>query len=214
MGGFSTNIENPIKVYIRKHLRDFYRIFNDLEPFVEDLYQLVFEHLWKPSADYFINNYFDSNGDLIVAKLTSTACDIAFKHGIYKKPREKTEERVFSFIKPTTFKKPAFEEPNRNLKFYKPRTLIPSILYASSLNKYNCEMFEPHEFDEKHEIDEDWYISFEKITPDFVKERLTPDELKVYKAMLEKDTKYYYNTTNPVYRALAEKIRGMKKGDI
>lgn len=91
------------------------------------------------------------------------------------------------------------------------RKLIHQLLHGSSLNKLNAE-FNASIVDDNQEIDE--YLIDYRITPDFVKEHLTKDELVTFNMMLRKETKYYYNTTNPTYRALAERIREIKRNGL
>ena len=180
MNAKSTSKQNAFKKYISMKLGQFYKIYNEQQEYLDDLYQLTFELLWKIPTERFINSFFDSKGEFIHSKFTATACLIVQRKGFNKMPNGSNKS-----------------------------SLMTNILFASSYDDDNIQI--NTSFDDRQKIDE-YLIDY--INPDFIEEILNDADRELYEKMLVKETKYYYNTKNPVYKEFANKLRKIKKNGL
>lgn len=170
---------NSFKEIIKKNLAKDYKIYNNQQLYVDDLYHLTFSLLIGIDADKFINDFFKNNV-LDHQRLCATALRMVNFRGLHCKSEGSPKVSHMAHT-----------------------------MYSSSFNSKNL-VFNPDMIDNTQSVDD--YLPDYRLTPQAVKEQLTADELITFNKMLEKETKYYYNTKNLEYKALADKIRSMKKG--
>ncbi|WP_316736260.1 hypothetical protein [Pedobacter aquatilis] len=214
---------NGLKFYISRWFKHF-GVFQTMDLFIHDIYQLIFVELAKIDDDKFINTYFE-DGILNVNKLCATACLMVKRKAFFKLYRENkhkgksTYVQVISFddyfkLQPDTEPK---EAPKEGLLVvnhsYMTKFQHGSILTHGNLGVNPIENVDENAGDEHCLIlydddSDDVFHSKYGFEPSDILNHLSPEERDLFIRNTGKS--FNPDKTTQVMLALAEKIKAIK----